>query len=430
MKFLKFIILSLLITLVACADNNDGANGGDGEDYTPGTVYRISGKIQKGACKKDGEIIVLPINANMDQNGYPAYGFTKDDFGNYDIPAESSELWVESFFEGLCYNEVTGGEGVQRLSAIAKVTDEIKNINPLTKIRSMVARVDSTGDIETRLINAESKILDYLGMPELSKRFTEMNLEQAGIQDAVLALTNSMILNGRNVAEQGDFIVQIGNGVIENDLTLKAEIATAFQALPLIQIKNNLENHYADLGLDIDVPPIWRLGAPDYYADLLERDPIVISTFNLADNTRCNFEMNVYNSFAIPFVFDSAIEFGKYIALNLDGDISIWTHSFDEYDRPGVKILDIERLNEVILDDPIKMSYNGLLGGDHGLIAGVEYYIVIRRDEGWALSTSCVGGFLPFGRKLFSGDEGLTWIGNNNNTPWFRKSGVKMYTTN
>lgn len=460
MKFFRILIVVLLsIALLACSaqdgkDGKNGIDGSDGKDATPDTgvgdggsggdattdviiSYVLSGKLQKGPCFKDGEILIQPLNpATMYQTGSHYIGFTSDDFGTYSIPAEITEQYAEVYFVGDCHNEITGGEGRQRLDGIIKVADLVNNINPLTKIRSQVARwlfadVNSVSyqNIDASLVEAERLILLYLGMPTLNKRFTEMNLEQAGIHDAVLALSNSMILYGRSEAEQGAYIVSIANGVINNNTTLKVEIATTIDILPLIQIKNNLESRYLELGINISVPPIWNLGAPAYYADLLERTPVTLSTFNLVDNSTCSFDQSTYNTFAIPHIFDTGIETSKYIALNFTGEISIWTRGFNVYDRPGTKVLDITGLKEIILESPQKMSYNGLLGDAHGLTGGTDYYIVVRSNTNFTLSTGCEGGLLPFGRKLASQDEGLNWIGHNNTTPWFRKSGVKMFTT-
>lgn len=451
MKFLRILIVVLLsIALLACSaqDGKDDKNatpdigigdGGSGGDATADTTtdviisYVLSGKLQKGPCFKDGEILIQPLNpVTMYQTGSHYIGFTSDDFGTYSIPAEITEQYAEVYFVGDCHNEITGGIGSQRLDGIIKVADLVNNINPLTKIRSQVARGlfdNGFGSIDASLVEAERLILLYLGMPILTQRFTEMNLEQAGIHDAVLALSNSMILYGRTEAEQGAYMVSIANGVIADDVALKTEIATTIDVLPLIQIKNNIESRYLELGLNISVPPIWNLGAPAYYADLLERTPIVQSTVNLADNTTCSFDQATYNTFAIPHIFGAEIETSKYIALNFTGEISIWTRGFDVYDRPGVKLLDITKMDEIILDNPLAMIYNGLLGAGHSLTGGTDYYIVIRSNTNFTLSTSCEGGLLPFGRKLASQDEGLNWIGHNNSTPWFRKSGVKMFTT-
>ncbi len=149
-------------------------------------------------------------------------------------------------------------------------------------------------------------------------------------------------------------------------------------------------------------------------------------TFNLEDTNGPTFDAPGYNLFAIPHIFENGIETSRYIALNFTGQISIWTHIFADYDRPGEKILKIDRLSEVVLHDPITLPYNGFLGG-HDLVAGEWYYIVIRRDEEFRLNTGSLL-LLPFGRKLASKNEGVSWIGWDNNTSWYRKSGVIMST--
>lgn len=449
MKYLKLLFVILMLFLVSCKgeqgesgidgrNGTNGTNGIDGLDGLDGDIIRnLSGKFQKGPCRKGGEIRIQPVDSlTMNQTGEHYIGFTKDDSGSYDVPAAISEEYAEVFFEGTCSNELTGGEDIQRLSGIIKISDPVNNINPLTKIRSQVARWvfdDTTNDIDQSIAEAERLILLYLGMPALSERFTEMNLEQDSTNDAILLLANSMILYGRTPVEQSDYIVGIANGIITNDLTLKSEIADTIDSLPLMTIKSNLAAKYAELDISADSPPIWMLGAPSYYDDLMSRTPTITGTFNLDDTSFCNFDQSTFNTFAIPIVFDvtNDIESSKYIAINLDKDLSIWTKGthVNGHLAPETKLLDIAQLREIILDNPKKMNYNGLLGDNHGLINGVDYYMVIRSDTDFTLSTGCEGGLLAFGRKLASQDEGSSWIGWNNNTPFFRKSGIKMFMT-
>ncbi len=421
---------------IAGSDGQDGINGKDGTDGSNGTsgsdgedgsdsvtdaiiTYNLSGNLQKGPCFADGEILIQPLDSSMDQIGTHYIGFTNDNFGAYDIPAEIAGLYAEVFFEGDCHNEITGGFGSQRLSGIVKVTDLINNINPLTKIRSIVARDIFTDNIDTSLLSAEILILNYLGMPALSKRFTEMNLEEAGEHDAVLALVNSMILYDRSEAEQGDYIIEIANGVIENDQDLKTEIADTIAILPIVQIKNNLETRYTELGMDIDVPPFWRLGYPDYYVDLLERDPIAQGSLNSASTSGCSMDLP-YKRYAIPAVFESWIETSNYIASNLGGNISIWTRGThaDGYDAPETKIMDVEQLREKLLDS--SLYHHGMIE-NHSLQSGDEVYFVAEKETGWILSKGCNADLLPFGRVLASHDGGETYIGHDNNTLFFRR---------
>jgi len=434
MKYLKFVLILLLFAFFSCSNpsENDSSDvmaeaeaeaedPGNDEDATtdtePAIVYNISGKVHKGRCLKDGEVSVQPlIDGSLDQVGNHFTGYTGE--SGYNIPVEIKEEYSEVFFDGECDDEVNGGSGNYRLSGIVKNSDLIKNINPLTRIRSIVARsiFDEFGAVEPSLIEAERLILNYLSMPSTG-RFTEMSLEKSEIQDSVSLIISSAILYGRTGPEQGDYMVTLAEGIIDNDLDLRAGFISVYDQLPIMTIKQNLENSIGSS------PPFWQIIAPDL-SDLLENDHTIQGSFNLDDNSGCSFDAPGFNMFAIPHIFKSWIETSKYLASNLDGDLSIWTNVIQGYSRPGTKILDIERLSRNMMEG--SLQFNGILG-DHNLIPDQEYYIVISRESAWRLTTGCDGGLLPFGRKLASKDNGQNWIGHDNNTSWYRKSGIMMY---
>jgi hypothetical protein len=393
------------------------------------TRYSLSGKVQKGRCMQDGSVVIQPIDdGNFDQIGGNFTGYTDD--SGYHVSGEYDEEYVELFFSGWCDNELTGNDGFYKIDGLIKNNGQPQNINPLTKLRSPIARYlfnDGFGTTDESIIEAESMILDYLNMPSTDKRFTEMSIENDGTHDAILQMFAAVSLHNKNDAETGDFIRQVSTGVIENDLVLKAEIMSIYDQIPIFDVVNNLKASY---GENTGIPPIWRLGFhPDYYAKLIENSQTVTGSFNIYDSGSCSFDQSTFNMFAIPHVFESWIELSDFIALNIVGDISIWTKGFDQYDRPGTKILDIQQLRENLLNGPVNLPYNGKLG-DHGIVANAQYYVVIRRDENFTLTTSCGGGLLPFGRKLASQDGGLNWIGYNNNSTWFKYSGLRIFGIN
>jgi len=465
MKRTLIIILAAIVAaffLSSCnlkgSDGKDGIDGIDGKDGVEGgwtdattdtplvNTYNLTGKLQKGPCPEGGEVLIQSISySDMYQTGDHFIGFTRDNFGRYYIPAELSnedplEIWAESFFKGQCHNELTAGYDYQEFSAIINVTDTENNINPLTHVRSFVARwlfgdtlitdvyglsnSGAEGDIAASIALAEIVIIDFLQLPAPGKKFTEMNLENADIGDAILALFNSMVLyNG--VDDPGDYMTRFAIGVIQNDLEMKSAIQGTFDVLPLLQIKNNLEARYLELGMDIPSPPIWRLGAPAYYADLLERDQVEQGNFNLSDSGNCSMD-TTYKRYAIPHIFESWIETSKYLASNLNqGNVSIWSRGVHGggYDAPGIKLLEVQPLRENLLDSPL--PFHGMIDG-HSLSAGDEVYFVIENETAFVLSVGCEGGLLPFGRKIASNDGGLTYIGWDNNTEFFRKSGLKL----
>jgi hypothetical protein len=469
MKRALIIILAAIIAafaLSSCQVKGDPGKdaepieGGWPEDSTTDTPFvKVSsaGKIQKGPCPEGGDVRLQPIDiTNMRQSGEgPFFGNTLDDFGRYYVPMNLTRepgevVYTENTFEGPCHNELTAAYDYQKFSAIVNVDDEVNNINPLTDVRSFVARwlfgdpdlvifygepaSGTEGDIAASLTLAESKIIEFLQMPDPGKKFTEMNLENADIGDAILALFNSAVLQ-INSGEIGDYLTRFSIAVIEENQTVKDELQQTFIDLPLMDIKRNLENRWLELGQTIPSPPIWRLGAPDYYADLLERTPVVQTTFNLEDETQCSFDQSTFNLYAVPVVFKPGIKTSRFIALNFPPDIqlSVWalgTHMAG-YPIPGYKVADITPLKEIILETPEKMSYNGMIEEGHSLQAGVTYYYRIRKDNDFVLSKGCGGTRLYTEYTLASEDEGETWIGHNNNAnSFFNWDGVKGFTVN
>ncbi len=412
-------------------DGQDGISGIDGEngtDSTPDTVvvYNLSGKFEKGRCWEGGEIRVWPLeDGTLTQKGTHFIGTTGKN-GTYNIRAETTEQYVLIYSKLTCDDEINGGSDLQELSGYRKTSDSFSNVNILTKISKPVADwlIDDPlsltyGKVEESLIEAEKLTYEFLGMPELES-FSKMSLQKDSTSDAALALVSSMILQDMDTAEQADYTSRISTGVIENS-DLKTEILELYNTLPLLTIKENLESSYLAAGIEIDTPPIWRLlDYPEYYVDLLERDPVVQGSFNMESTSGCSFGSSAYNLFAVPFVFQSWIETSRYLASNLDGDLSIWTRIFDEYDRPGIKILDIERLREKLLEDAAALPHHGMIE-NHDFIAGQEVYFVARRDEGWSLTKGCDADLLPFGRVLASMDEGASWIGSDIVSPFHRR---------
>lgn len=255
-----------------------------------------------------------------------------------------------------------------------------------------------------------------------------MTLESDSTSDAVLLLANSMVLHNREDYEQGHYMVTIAKGVIDNDLELKAEILAAYDQLPILTIKNLLETSYANKGIEIDTPPFWRFIAPDYYADLLERTPVIQISHNLELTGSCSFDQSTFNTYAEPIVFESGIGSSKYFVSNHppDSQLSIWTKSADAYPVPETKLQDLTALREILIQPA--MTYNGMFDSENMPTAGVEYYLKIRKDEDFVLSKNCSGPALPFGQVLASDDEMATWIGPNT-TSFFTRD-IKYLTIN
>lgn len=443
MRYLKLLFIILALFLVSCA-GEDG-KGGDNVPYDPGTVIvtNPSGRVEAAFCLGYSNVFLTTLDAQLSQTGNSYRGETNaDNTGSYVIPAEISDPWSQYDFEGYCRRETESGTVNVKMKLITPTSPGEKYINYPGTIQSFVATDyynnpghPDFGNMISALVTAKAAVLNYFDMPNTVIDFHEMSLQGTSEGDAVGAFISSIIDKDKLGYEQSDFIKRIATGIVNNNLTLKSEVAAIANNLPIVDILNNIDNMLIELGLPATRPPIWRLGAPAYYADLLERTPIVTGTFNLDDTTRCYFDQSTFNTFAVPSIFDSSIAASKYIALNFpsDSQISIWTIGVDGNlnPAPGTKLIDVTGLKEIILDTPVKLSYNGLLPVNHGLLGGVEYYIKIRKDENFTLSKSCGGRRLYTAYTLASNDEGSTWIGHGNNAAkFFYFEGIRGYTTN
>lgn len=426
----KLILFLVVIAIASCMpkDGKDGTNpkGGWPDDPTTDTPlvseHTLSGKFEKGKCKRDGEVLVWPLyDGTLTQTGQHFVGFTGEN-GAYNIRGTFSadaDDYALVYSKVDCDDEANGGTGLQELYGIRQVSDINSNVNPLTKISMPVAEdlFDAEfGTVPEVLAESERLTLEYIDMPAIEKSFGETSLEATSDSDAVLALANSMVLYQLTAPEQGDFMKEIATGITQNDLVLKEKVKQKYGKLPLKTIRGNLLNSYPT------VPPFWRLKAPAYYADLWERTPNITGSVD-GGLSGCTSDLP-YKFYAIPYVFESWIETTKYLASNLDADISIWTRGthIDGYDAPGTKILDIERLREKLLDSTL--VHHGKLD-DHGLTAGQEVYFVTTRAEPWAQTVGKDGGVLPFGRNLF-GHDGINWSGHDMNLTCSDQSGLSL----
>jgi hypothetical protein len=430
----KAVLILILFLIIGCLPQNgkDGTDGGNGieggwpKDPTTDeplvNTHTLSGRFEKGKCMRDGEVLVWPLfDGTLTQTGQHFVGFTGEN-GNYEIRGSFSsdaDEYALVYSKVDCNDEANGGEGLQELYGVRAVNDINSNVNPLTKISMPVAEDlfdGGFGTVPECLDESERLTLEYLGMPAVGSKFGEMTLAETEEADAVLALTNSMVLYELTPPEQGDFMKEIATGIIQNDPGLKAQINAKYGNIPSKAVRANLLKDYET------VPPFWRIKHPPYYADLWERTPEIKEQQQMDVTSVCNFDQSTYNTFAVPVRFTSLIESSRYLAAGInDGDVSIWTVGAGV---PGEKLLDVEKLREILIVP--ELQYNGKLG-EHSLTAG-DYYIVLRKDTDFVPSKACQYLSVPFGFVLASDDEGATWIGDGNTTPFFR-SGLKLFTT-
>lgn len=469
---MKYLYLILFIIMFGCADIEDSGKDAnqpiaDDTGIVSGDYVKMEGYSQDGPCLAGGSVQILPLDStDLAQSGDYYNARTLGDFGYYIMEGKVTNQYFELIANLACHNEVTGAiMSFKELRALVDVnSSERNNINPATTatikgIRFLYRKQTPTLGYNTYQNFTLSKRIAETFFKEnlfnafgIEGSFTDMSIDSTGDANAFLLAANITLLEGKSVAEQTELLEDIGDDLLDgviDDPNVISEIQTGSQNIQLVQVKNNVKNRYTELGQDITVPAFWNFldsdgdgslnkDDADSFVELMERIPTLRRTLNLDDTCSASFDTNGFNWFAIPFRFDSSITLSNYIGLNLEGDISIYTRTFDVYDKPGTLVFTPTKIKDNFFqgefEDTTGDTYSNLPYGFHGslaghnLVPGTDYYIVIRREESWRLSKSCSGPLTVFGRVLASMD-GVDWIGFDNSTPFFRRQGIKMFLT-
>ena len=261
MKQTIFIALVGLLALASCSKEKTGG------------TFSFSGKMQKGPFVTGTTIAVNELNGNLAQTGKSfVTSITSDDgsfsLGNVEMESNLALLTGTGFY----MNEVLGRLSTAQitLQTLADLKDdETVNINVLThitkaRIETLVKQGMNFHDAKRQ---AEGEFQDFLGVTQhFSQGFEQMNIVSEGDFNAML-LAFSVILqrpsNNMDViptlpAELTWLMTSLStdfasDGAVNNEAlvdTLLYNISLQNQ----VSIRRQIENYYAGLGQDVEIP--------------------------------------------------------------------------------------------------------------------------------------------------------------------------------
>jgi hypothetical protein len=276
-----FSILSvtfiLMLCLGACSTNS------------PGSVYSISGQIQKGPFVSGTTIKIQELNDQLSPNGTSYETVTNDDFGSFQIETNIKSKYVEIVATGYYFDEVAGtlSDGPLTLRAIADLSEtKVVNINVLTtleenRLKYLVGNGIAFAEAKQQ---AEQEILAIFNIPSSATSFSGMDLTQGREADGILLAVSAILQQGNSVAQLSELLSHLSLAVKTtgklSDSSLISKLTQNSYDLDLVQIKNNLQRRYSSLGMNITIPPF------ESYSLLLNTTiPTVVSIYPGLDST-------------------------------------------------------------------------------------------------------------------------------------------------
>lgn len=420
----KWIIFIILLGLALGCNGKKGDKGDKGDKSYPdagtpitelplGSVDNPSGFAEAASCLKRGDINLTALDADYKQlNDYETT--TTDNRGRYKIDATVTGVKARTSFRGWCARETASGTVWMSMETYHDLSDDDNQVNIPGTIQSELSQyykddVDHPNfdDREEALEQAKDDILAYFGFTGFQAiDFSTGSIQGDSTNDAIVTLISSIVDSRHSTGpEMNDDMSTIAYAIYTGDQALKTQLAADKSALKLKDIRDRL------IGLVGSSPPIWStdFGFPAYYTDILGRTPVEMESKNTAYTSTAGIGLSTYSLFIWPIRFTVAVGGARYIALDVDnGALSIWTKGaiVNGYETPGSKVVDLTRLNEVLL--PGNMNANYDMGESHGLTTGTDYILVQEKATPSDEHSLDVGDPVPFGQN--SAYDGVSWL--------------------
>jgi hypothetical protein len=260
LSIIGFIFFSLLFSGCGGSSSN-----GDGSETAHSGLYSVDGYIQKGPFISGSTIIIQVLDDGFNPTGVTYQTTTNDDFGSFALGNYIQSRYIEIIATGFYFNEVSGAlsDAAITLRAIADLSMEDRvNVNLLTTLEKNriihLIKNENKSFVDARE-QAEKEVLgifNIAGTDILS--FNQLDLSSGNQGDAILLAISAIFQGNNSVAELSELLSKINldiekDGILNNSM-YAATLKESSAGLVFNQIRTNLENRYASLGLTTAIP--------------------------------------------------------------------------------------------------------------------------------------------------------------------------------
>ena len=299
MKNLKlFKMIMLIFIFVSCDDGNENIN--------QLSLEKVSGYVQKGPYLNGTPITIYELSQDLVPTGRDYSSQILDNKGTFEIKnVDLSSQFVELKATGFYFNEVTNANSSAQLTlfALSDLTNKSTiNVNVLSNIeKSRVEFLISNGSsFSEAKKQAQSEILKIFEItkPDIAES-ENLDISQQGDDNAIL-LAISVILQGHlTVPDLSELLANISTDIREdgelNSKTLGSTLINNAKLIKLDEIRENLENRYETLGLNVTIPDFEKyvnqfIDNTDFeFTGFIEYPPTGKYGLNLLDKTRTEY---------------------------------------------------------------------------------------------------------------------------------------------
>jgi hypothetical protein len=263
----KLLLFGIMIAIAVSCSKDDTNNGNQPQ------VYSLSGKVQKGPFIAGTIVTLNELNNNLNQTGKSFTTSITDDIGSFELlNLELGSGLVMLTANGFYFSELYGtlSSGSLSLQTIADLDgNETLNINILTHlVKGRTEKLVSEGaNFQQASSQAKNELLAFLGVDDpLDLGFENLDISKQEDENAILLAFSIIAQRYTNYANQWPTLIAELTELLSNlsthfkengeitDQALIDKLLLNVSQLHLIDIRNHIEQRYADLGQTVTIP--------------------------------------------------------------------------------------------------------------------------------------------------------------------------------
>jgi uncharacterized protein (TIGR02145 family) len=246
-----------IVLLFICATCDD--------DNTQSEIKKekLSGYIQKGPFINGTTLTISELNSDLSQTGKTFSTVINDNTGSFEFRNITlNSAFIECKADGFYFNEVDGKVSSAPLTlwALSDIKDKNSlNVNLLTHLeRDRVKFLVGTGkNFKEAKTQASKEVLAIFGFSEEVTNAESLDISLDGDDNSILLAISVIVQGTRAVGAVSELIANISSdltedGVLTNE-SIKKDLQTDVLKVSLFNVRQNIEDRYKDLGLDIHV---------------------------------------------------------------------------------------------------------------------------------------------------------------------------------
>ncbi|NOZ46806.1 MAG: hypothetical protein GXO79_08480 [Chlorobi bacterium] len=257
-SFIKlFLLFSILIGFTQCNKNNT--------NIISLKKDTITGYCQKGPFNNGTSVIISELNSDFIQTGKNVTSNIENNYGYYEINnIEFVSQYVVLTVSGFYFNEISGKNSTAQLTlySISDLSDKNKsNINILShimkeRVEYLLSKGNSFEDAKKQAIKEILKIFE-INIPDINEPEL-LDISEQGEGNAVLLAISAIFQAYRSTADLSQLLANFStdiktDGTLDSP-TIKSELISQAKYLNLSSIRENIQKHYSDLGLNFTIP--------------------------------------------------------------------------------------------------------------------------------------------------------------------------------